>query len=193
MSRIVILHGKPGREEYFSDKYPSGSNSHWIPWLQKQLLMWGYDVQTPEVIDAYKPDYTIWRTEFERHLVEHPMVFVGHSCGAGFLVRWLSEHPEVSAEKVVLVAPWLDPHRSDTTDFFEFDIDPRLDERVGELHLFNSTDDMESIPISVETLLTELKNVVLHEYDDMGHFCFNDMGTVEFPDLLTCITGGAGR
>lgn len=143
--RAVILHGKPDEDEYFGGVHPSASNSHWIPWLQKQLLVRGYDAQTPEVVDAYKPKYILWSAEFERHVVDEPMVLAGHSCGAGFLVRWLSEHPDVRVDTLALVAPWLDPQRTDTTDFFDFN------------------------------------------YDDMGHFCFDDMKTDQFPDLLAAI------
>ena len=73
MARVVILHGRVGADEYFSDRYPSASNSHWIPWLQKQLLIKGHDVQTPEVVRPYLADYDGWRTEFERHLDDEPM------------------------------------------------------------------------------------------------------------------------
>lgn len=179
------MHGMPGEDEYFDEKHPSPSNSHWIPWLQKRLLVLGHDVQTPEVKDAYRPSFGAWRTEFERHLAEgEPMSFVGHSCGAGFLVRWLSEHPDVRAAKVALVAPWLDPMRSETTDFFDFEIDETLTQRVGELHLFNSTDDAQSIQQSVAMILDKLSETVVHEYSDFGHFCFEDMESQEFPDLL---------
>jgi hypothetical protein len=61
----------------FSDRYPSASNSHWIPWLQKQLLIKGHDVQTPEVVRPYLVDYDGWRTEFERHLDDEPMISTG--------------------------------------------------------------------------------------------------------------------
>lgn len=29
--------------------------------------------------------------------------------------------------------------------------------------------------------------LIRHHYDDMGHFCLEDMGTQEFPDLLAAI------
>lgn len=35
----IILHGMPSKEEYFSPAYASPSNSHWLPWLQKNLLI----------------------------------------------------------------------------------------------------------------------------------------------------------
>lgn len=134
--RAVILHGMPDEDEYRDSDQPSASNSHWIPWLQNQLLVRGYDAQTPEVVDAYRPEYRSWSAEFERHVVDEPMVLVGHSCGAGFLVRWLSEHPDVVVDTLVLVAPWLDPRRARTTDFFEFDIDDALPQRVEQFHIF---------------------------------------------------------
>lgn len=188
MSRVVILHGMPDEDEYFATVGPSSSNRHWIPWLQKQLVAEGHVVQTPEIFNSFRPDYSVWQTEFERHLVPEPMILVGHSCGAGFLVRWLSEHPDVNAEKVVLVAPWLDPDRVDTIDFFEFEIDGNLADRVGELHLFGSQDDMESVRKSVDILLEAVPGMIVHDYPQMGHFCFADLKTDEFPDLFAAVS-----
>jgi hypothetical protein len=31
VARVVILHGRVPADEYYSDRYPSASNSHWIP------------------------------------------------------------------------------------------------------------------------------------------------------------------
>lgn len=31
MKKAIIIHGACDKEEYFSDKYPSLSNSHWLP------------------------------------------------------------------------------------------------------------------------------------------------------------------
>lgn len=188
MSRAVILHGQPGKDdEYFVDTYPSASNSHWIPWLQNQLLIAGHDAQTPEVVNAFQPEYPIWQREFERHLVDEPMILVGHSTGAGFLVRWLSEHPSTTTERLVLVAPFLDPHGELGNDFFDFTIDDRLIDRVGQFHVFSSSDDAPDIVASVATLLSHFPSVLHHAYHDMGHFCRRDMGTDAFPDLLAAV------
>jgi predicted alpha/beta hydrolase family esterase len=188
MTRGIIIHGMPERAGYMSHARPSASNSHWIPWLQRELLIAGHDVQTPEMHNAFAPNYPVWRREFERHVVDEPMILVGHSCGAGFLVRWLSENPTVAVERLALVAPWLDPDRSDTTDFFDFTIDRKLPDRVEAFHIFHSADDMASITTSVAVLLEAFPNAAQHAYSDMGHFCIEDLGTVEFPDLLACLT-----
>ena len=107
MKNAIIIHGKPGKEEYYSDKYPSASNFQWLPWLQKQLLMRDIFAVTPEMPRPYEPEYKTWKREFERHEVTSETVLVGHSCGGGFLIRWLSEHPDVKTGKVFLVAPHL--------------------------------------------------------------------------------------
>jgi uncharacterized protein len=189
--RAVILHGRPDVDEYFSQEFPSQSNSHWLPWLQKQLLVRGYEAQTPEVADSYQPSYGRWSAELERNLTDQPMTLVGHSCGGGFLIRWLSEHPDFQVDTLALVAPWLDPDRVSTTDFFDFVIDDSLPKRVERFHLFHSRDDQESIQKSVSILREHYPDMIQHLYDDMGHFCYSNMGTEEFPDLLSAIAPGS--
>ena len=66
MKTAILIHGTCDEEEYFSDLYPSLSNSHWFPWLQKQLLIKGIFTQTPEMPDAYKPDYEKWIDALEK-------------------------------------------------------------------------------------------------------------------------------
>ena len=84
VKNAILLHGSCDKEEYFDDKYPSLSNSHWFPWLQKQLLINGIPAQTPEIYDAYVPNYSIWKKEFERFDVGAQTTLVGHSCGGAF-------------------------------------------------------------------------------------------------------------
>lgn len=187
--KVIIQHGMPSKEEYEDTRRPSASNGHWIPWLQNQLLTRGYDAQTPEVLNAYKPVYDLWRGYFERHVVESELMrFVGHSCGAGFLLRWLSERPDFEVDTLCLVAPWMDPQRRHTTDFFDFDIDPTLVDRVRNFHWFHSLDDTPSIQLTAELIRKSISGINYHEYTNMGHFCTANMLTVGFPDLLDAVT-----
>src|SRR6266702_4796496 len=151
MKTAIILHGMsdPGQEEYYNPNFPSASNSHWIPWLQKQFFIHDIYAQTPEVPNSWKPDYETWRKEFERYDITAETILVGHSCGGGFIVRWLSERPDIRVGKVILVAPWLDPDRSNTTNFFEFTIDSKIIERTKGVTIFNSDNDSESVHRSV--------------------------------------------
>lgn len=184
MSNAILLHGMPSKNEYYSSDYPSASNSHWLPWIQKQLLINEIDAATPEIPHAYQPDYTIWTKEFERFTINQHTSLVGHSCGGGFLVRWLSEHPEITVNKVVLVAPWIDPFREDTTDFFEFTIDPNLAAHTQGLWVFNSDTDSKGVHATVDTIRSTVNNTEYKEFHNYGHFTLKSMKTQEFPELL---------
>ncbi len=186
MKTAILLHGTCDKEEYYNDTEQSLSNSHWFPWLQKQLLVNEIPTQTPEIPDAYKPDYQIWKKEFERFDVTDESMLVGHSCGGGFLFRWLSENNK-QVYKLILVAPWLDPERSKTTDFFEFKIDSEIISRVKEIHLFVSEDDDADIHESVELILKVLPNIEIHRFKNSGHFILGQMKTEKFPELLETI------
>ncbi|MCA9392495.1 alpha/beta hydrolase [candidate division WWE3 bacterium] len=183
MSNAILIHGTCSEEEYFSDEYPSLSNSHWFPWLQKQLLIRGIHTETPEMPDAYQPDYEKWKNEFERFEVNDQTILVGHSCGGGFLVRWLTENA-ITLKTVILVAPWLDPDRRKTSDFFEFDIDPDFVSRVSKLKIFVSNDDEPDILESVQLIKNALPNIEIKRYEGMGHFTEEEMKKNDFPELL---------
>jgi hypothetical protein len=172
MRNAIIIHGKPGKEEYYNPHISSASNCHWIPWLQKQLLVNEIAANTPEVPHAYEPDYPVWKREFERFEVTSETILVGHSCGGGFLVRWLSENKDVNVKKVILVAPWLDIDRIVTTDFFDFEIDPNLSIQVGELIIFNSDNDAADIHASVKKIRDKVDGILYREFHGYGHLAF---------------------
>lgn len=184
MKNAVIMHGMPSKNEYYNTDYPSMSNSHWLPWLQKKLLSTDIAAATPEIPLAFAPDYAIWKREFERYDITKDTLLVGHSCGGGFLVRWLSEHPDIQVSKVILVAPWLDPFHEDTTDFFEFEMDKNVAARTDGIWIFNSDTDSKGVHTSVESIRSEIHDIRYKEFHDYGHFCFKDMNTDAFPELF---------
>ena len=187
MKTAIIIHGTCDEEEYFSNKYPSLSNSHWFPWLQKQLLIKGIFTQTPEMPEAYKPDYQYWKAEFERFTVDQDTTLIGHSCGGGFLIRWMTEN-KISINKLILVAPWLDPTNRRTTDFFDFTIDPSLQYRAKQIHILTSEDEeVEGVKESVEKIRSALPKAQFHQFQNMGHFTFEEMKTDKFPELLKIV------
>ena len=125
MKNAILLHGKPGKEEYYDSRLPSPSNYHWFPWLQKQLIVHDIKTDTPEVPMAYDPQWELWVKEVERFDIGPESLLVGHSCGSGFWVRYLSEHKDLKVDKVVLVAPSLGLGWDNRT-FFDFAIDPDI-------------------------------------------------------------------
>ncbi|CAN5633321.1 hypothetical protein BH23PAT2_BH23PAT2_05460 [soil metagenome] len=185
MKNAIILHGQPTKKRYCDLTFPASSNYYWIPWLQKQLISKGIHTATPDVPNNWHPDLATWRKEFERYDVTSETILVGHSCGGGFLVRWLSEHPEVKPKKVVLAAPWLNPKRlEETGDFFEFLIDKRLADRT-ELIIVYSDDDTPQILDTVTVLKEALPSATYKELHGMKHFY--DDSRMEFPELLEVI------
>jgi uncharacterized protein len=183
MRTAIILHGKPSKEEYFDPASPSPSNAHWLPWLQRRLLLEGVLAQTPELPEPWAPDYRQWSAVFERFPLDAETMLVGHSCGAGFLARWLSEH-KVRAGKVALVAPWIDPAGARAPAMFDgLSIDPGLAARTGGVRLFISGDDSQEVLASAARLETTLKGIEVACFIGLGHFTSWSMNCGEFPEL----------
>lgn len=197
MVNAIVLHGKPLRRTYFDHSLPSASNDIWLPWLQKELLLLGLPTQTPEMFNAWRPDYRIWVKEFEKHEVAKDTLLVGHSMGGGFIVQWLSEHPDVRAGHVFLVAPSLGDRFTPEAKldypllggFFDFDIDPAIIERVESLTVFHSDNDNERVVTSVKYIRDAVPSLEYREFHNYGHFRGKrDMPSDAFPELLEAIT-----
>lgn len=184
MNKVILLHGTCSKEEYFdAQKYRSLSNNHWFPWMQKQLLVKGYEAHTPEVFEAYIPTYEKWLRELNRYVIDGNTILIGHSCGAGFLMRWIAENPESKVKKIILVAPWLDPEKEKSGDMFDFDM--KLDEEVlKKIVIYESDDDSESIKKSVEMIQDSSPGIRSKQFTGYGHFTYGSMQTEEFPELL---------
>jgi len=190
MDKAIIIHGMTDRQEYYDAAMPDSlSNSHWSPWLQQKLCQNDILAQTPEMPVPYTPNYEAWKTEFERLSPDEDTLLVGHSCGGGFIVRWLSDNPDKVVGKVVLVAPWLDIE-GDYPDMFNFDMrrDIATQSKSG-VDVLVSTND----GVHMQTTLARLKQGVdgfnYHEFVDYGHFTLRTMKTREFPELLDICLG----
>lgn len=188
MKNAIILHGGPSKEEYYDLEAPSMSNAHWIPWLQGQLLKHDIPTATPEVPHSYDRNWETWTREVERFDIGPETILIGHSTGAGFFIKYLSIHKELQVNKVILVAPWLDPDQEYTKDFFDdFEIDHDLVNRTAGITIFNSDNDQESVQKTVLIVREKIKNIDYKEFHNYGHFCFEDLKTTKFPELLEVV------
>jgi predicted alpha/beta hydrolase family esterase len=175
----------PSRQEYYDPKASSMSNAHWLPWLQAQLLKKDIPAATPEVPSAYKPEWETWVREVERFEIGPDTILVGHSCGAGFWIKYLSMNKNLRVSRVVLVAPWLDPDGDEAGNFFkDYKIDPGLAARTKGVIIFNSDNDMGNVLKSVATIRKTVKNAQYKEFHKYGHFTVFQMKTTKFPELL---------
>lgn len=191
MSNAILVPGRPDKDEHYDSKRPSNSEDHWFSWLKRQLILKDIHAVSIEPPFPFRPRYEEWKKEFKRFDIEPDTILVGHSCGGGFLVRYLSEHKDLQVGKVVLVAPWINPDKyeiSDTADFFEFEIDPDFPARTKGVTVFISSNDEPSVVKTVNILKGQVNGLTMREYSDKGHFCLEDLGGIEFPELLEEVT-----
>jgi predicted alpha/beta hydrolase family esterase len=187
MRNAIILHGLPDKKEYYNAARSSASNSHWLPWLQHHLMMQDIKADTPEIPNVYDPKYDVFVKEVERFDITPETMLVGHSMGGGFWVRYLTEHPEMTVDKVVLVAPWLNLDHEYAIDFFDFEIDPTITDRVNEFIIFSSDNDGQAMQDTVDLLRATLPAAIIRDFHEYGHFTMGAMKTDAFPELLEAL------
>ena len=195
MKNAILLHGLPSKEEYYNPNAASASNAHWFPWLQKQLLANDIETHTPEVFKVYCASYEDWVKEVERYDINEESILVGHSMGAGFWVRYLSEHPKQRIKSLILVAPWLNVEEQNKTDFedddfFKFEANSQLLLQANKVMIYSSDNDMEGVKKSVQYLEQLYPNIKLKNFHNYGHFTSRSMQSNQFPELLDeCLNG----
>lgn len=190
MKKAILIHGTCSKSEFYDTEFPTLSNSHWLPWLSKELMVRDIHVVAIEMPGAFYPVYDVWKKELERFSLDEDTILVGHSCGGGFLARYLSEN-NVQVGKVILVAPWLgDPGKEMDETFFDFSFDKQMANKTAGLSLFYSTDDDDDILGAVEQITASIDGVKVTKFTNKGHFTFRHLGTTEFSELLNEIIGG---
>lgn len=189
MKTAIIIHGMPDRESYEASGNIAAAK-HWMPWLKSELEAAGVETYLPEMPEPYAPDYQKWSEVFEQFTIDENTMLVGHSAGGGFLVRWLSEHKDKKVDKVVLVAPWIDPtHAFAPAMFNDLVIDENLAERTAGLTEMISLDDEQDELDTLAILKEKVKGLRVIEFKDRGHFVTEHMGTNEFPELRDLLLG----
>lgn len=183
----IILHGCPSDQEKAMNPETRTYDGHWMKWLRKELIARGIPTENPIMPNPWAPEYEAFKKEFEKCEVNESTVLVGHSCGCAFLVRWLGETKR-SIGKLILVAPWKIPDEGDEgkKKFYEYPIDEAMKDRVKEIVMFTSNDEELDGKVSVKIFHDALGGEVI-DLENHGHYCFGDMGTEEFPELLEVI------
>lgn len=197
MKNALILHGKPGKDTYFDEATPSASNQIWIPWLQQQLLLAGLPTQTPEMLNAWQPDYKLWSDIFKNFRVTEDTTIIAHSIGCGFILQWLCEHVEVEVRDIILVAPSIGDRLTPEAPmdvpllngFGDFELDPDLLKGIRSLTVFNSDNDGPRIQATVKYIRETIPGVKYREFHNYGHFTANSgMPSGDtFPELLEAV------
>lgn len=183
MANAIICHGIKYKEDFDKMEIPFCA-SYWFPWLQQKLIVAGVPTQVPSFTNSWVParSYAADADILKRQEINEDTILIGHSCGGGLLVKYLSEKPDVKTGHLVLVAPWIDVLYQFTQYFNEFEPDAKLPERVKTIDLFYSTDDHygDLILKGCDKLQEIYPTMRVHKFNDRSHFS-GDMR--QFPEL----------
>ena len=183
----IIVHGCPSTKESLIDMRERTYYKHWIPWAREELLKKGIKTETPLMPEPWAPVYEKFKEEFEKYEVNQETVLIGHSCGCAFLVQWLGDTKR-KIKKLILVAPWKLPKPNQVNPikekFYGYEIDKTIPERVSEgIVMFTSDNEQVGGQESIEMYRASLGGRII-TLSGRGHFTLENMGTVEFPELL---------
>jgi len=190
MRNCIIVHGCPETRETLVDVGEETYFRHWIPWAKKQLEIAGVKTYVPKMPVPWKPVYAKYKAKFEKDfgaLINSDTVLIGHSCGCAFLVRWLGDS-NCNICKLILVAPWKIPPPNNTIKekFYGFEINKNVRENVRQIIYFTSDNEAKPGKDSLEMYYSVLGGQII-ELHNKGHYTFEDMKNVEFPELVKTV------
>jgi len=182
--KVYIIHGCPSDVEKAMSPETRTYDKHWIPWIKKELSSCGIKAEVPLMPEPWKPNYNTFKGEFDKYNIGKDSIFIGHSCGCSFLVRWLGETKQ-KISKLILVAPWKIPDTNDISkkEFYGFPIDKTIKSRVENIIMFTTDDEEDDGKKSLKMFHDVLGGKVIN-LEGRGHYTMEDMGTVKFPELL---------
>ncbi|MDD5083494.1 MAG: alpha/beta hydrolase [Candidatus Moranbacteria bacterium] len=188
IQRCIIVHGCFPDAEKVMDLEGGLYEKYWASWIKKELLARGIEAATPRMPKPDYPEYESFKAEFEKLRVDENTVLVGHSCGCGFLARWLGE-TKTKIAKLIFVAPWNVSKEEDEArrKFYDYSIDATIPERVGEIVMFTADNESRPGKKSLQILHDALGGEII-DLPGRCHYLIDDMGTAEFPELLEVIS-----
>lgn len=200
-TQVVVIHGGQAYTTYDDFiqhlatkevEYDTFFKRHEPRWkeLLPERLGDAYDVAKPTMPNYQNAKFDEWKLWFERIIpfLRDDVILVGHSLGAMFLAKYLSENifPR-SIEKLFLIAPALVRDGiNGGEDGGEFLPNPdmliNVTKQCERVHIFHSKDD-EVVPYThAEKYMQHMPDAELLTFEDSGHFITEDI-----PELVEYI------
>ncbi|MFA6297146.1 MAG: alpha/beta hydrolase [Candidatus Paceibacterota bacterium] len=195
--QILLLHGgttHPSYDTYLEELKNKNlklerilSQRNWKNELQDQL---GEDfaVYTPQMPNKQNAQYEEWKLVFEKivELLDNNFILVGHSLGAIFIVKYLSENmiSKTIKKTLLLGTPFDDEELGDESlcSFLRKENLKNFEQQAGEVFFYHSEDDF-SVPFNhIGKYRQELPNVSIRTMKDRNHFLQE-----EVPELVVDI------
>ncbi len=151
--QIVIIHGGDtfeNQEAYLDflknyeidiERYKS-SKDDWKPWLRERLGD-DYEVILPTMPNKTNAQFGEWKLWFEKIIpfLNEEIILVGHSLGASFVAKYLSENKFPKKLNGVFLVSGVFDKDSDGYSLLSFSLPEKLDLQTENLYLYHSKDD----------------------------------------------------
>lgn len=169
---VINIHGA-GPKHYRSLEDGSGD---WQAQLPTHLGS-DYKVLSPQMPSPKNPSFEEWKILFEKYLLRArgDLIFVGHSLGGSFLLKYISEN--IIPQKILALLLVATPFK--TIKGFEAPTDYTSLKKIQNIFLYHSMDDVE-VPYAHALMYNELMQGNLKTYFNQGHF----FKRKEFPDII---------
>lgn len=192
--QIVFIHGGEVYENY--DQYVSDLRAFTIdPFAEKkkwrttlsEALGDEYEVFLPQMPNKMNAKYLEWEIWFEKYLpfLKDGVILIGHSLGASFLLRYLSQkNLSIKVGGLYLIAaPYFEKDQEEGGDFCFDEVHlPLIAQKVAKIVLIHSKDDVVVPFTHFEKLMSGFPNAESIVFDDKGHF-----NQESFPELIAHI------
>lgn len=150
----------------------------------RQDLSSRFDVLLPKMHNPTNAKYNEWKILFKKisPLLNNNVILIGHSLGAIFLVKYLSEN---KFPKKILAIMLVSPPYNDEgmEEFFSDFVLPksldRLKKQGGKIFIYQSRDDLVIPYAHLEKYKKALPNAIIRKFKRRGHF-----DQPRFPELV---------
>ena len=75
MKQVILIHGLPTKDEYYTSEEPSPSNAHWFPQIQQEILRKGVLCQSLEMPHPYNPSYNEYCKVLDQMNISEDTIF----------------------------------------------------------------------------------------------------------------------
>ncbi len=151
--QVVVIHGGDtfrNQEEYLNflknyeiniERYKI-SKDDWKPWLRERLGD-AYEVILPIMPNKTNARFEEWKLWFEKiiPLLNNEIILVGHSFGASFVAKYLSENKFPKKLIGVFLVSGVFDKDSEGYSLLSFSLPERLDLQTDNIYLYHSKDD----------------------------------------------------
>ena len=160
------------------ERYKNPKND-WKPWLRQELGE-DYEVILPIMPNKTNAVYDEWKLWFEKLIpfLNDSVVLVGHSLGASFLAKYLSENKFLREIRGVFLVSGVFDTDFDRNTLVSFMLPKKLSLQTENIYLYHSEDDpvvpfsalekfMKSLPMAHPTIFKDRKHINQSEFPEL--------------------------